>query len=137
MVTGAPYTPPVTRATFRRALVMGAVAALVGVAVLVPTGYGGYALFGCVGIALGAANLGFAVRSVANFANIQTSNRQPSKARFSGSVLGRLAVVTVLAFLCAVFFRPAGLAVFGGLAVFQFVAVVSSALPLIKEIRQR
>jgi hypothetical protein len=46
-------------------------------------------------------------------------------------------VITVLAFACALLFRPAGIAVFGGLAVFQFLAIVSSMLPLIKEIRKR
>jgi hypothetical protein len=132
VVTNPQYTPPVTRATLRLALILGAAAALVGLAVLVPAGYGTFALFGCVGIALGAINLGLAVQSVSRFATTR-----PSKARFSGSVLGRLAIVTVVAFLCALFFRPAGYAVFGGLAVFQLAAIVSSLLPLIKDVRQR
>ena len=52
-------------------------------------------------------------------------------------MLARLAVITVLALACAYFFRPAGIAVFAGLALFQFLAIVSSMLPLIKEIRQK
>lgn len=132
MVTGTPYTPPVTRATFRRAVVGAAVAAVIGLAVLIPAGYPAFAAFGVLGLVLGAVNLGLAVQSVANFAVTQ-----PSKARFSGSVLGRLAVITVIALACAFLVRPAGIAVFGGLAVFQFCAIVSSVLPLIKEIRQR
>lgn len=132
MVTGTPYTPPVTRATFRRSARAAAVAGLLGVAVLVPMGLGAYALFGCVGLALGVLNSGLVMQSVLRYANAR-----PSKVRFSGSVLARLAVVTVLAFGCALLFRPAGLAVFGGLALFQFLAIASSMLPLIKEIRQR
>jgi len=131
-VTGTPYTPPVTRRTFQRSAVAAAVVGLVALAVLIPMGYGAFAVFGCVGLALGVLNYGLVVRSVARFAATG-----PSKARFSGSVLGRLAMITVIAFGCALLFRPAGLAVFGGLAVFQFLAIVSSMLPLIKEIRQR
>ena len=132
MVTGMPYTPPVTRATFRRSAVFAGVVAVVALAVLVPMGYGLYALFGVFGLALGLFNSAMVVRAVANF-----SATQPSKARFSGSVLSRLALITVIAFACALIFRPAGIAVFAGLAVFQFLSVVSSMLPLIKEIRQR
>jgi hypothetical protein len=133
VVAGAsPYTPPVTRATFRRSARMAVVVTAVAVVVLVATGLGLYGLFLAVGVALGTLNSWAVMRAVANFANTR-----PSKARFSGSVLGRLAVITVLALACAYFFRPAGIAVFAGLALFQFLAIVSSMLPLIKEIRQK
>lgn len=132
VVTGTPYIPPVTRTTVRRTARAAVVVAVVATAVLLPMGLGGYALFLCVGLALGALNSGLVVQAVARFAN-----DRPSKARFSGSVLGRLALITVLALACAVLFRPTGLAVFAGLALFQFLAIVSSMLPLIKEIRQR
>ncbi|MGH3611065.1 MAG: hypothetical protein ACRDRK_00285 [Pseudonocardia sp.] len=121
-----------TRATLRRSVRTGAVAGLLSLAVLIPAGYALFALFACVGLALGALNSFLVVQAVARFASTQ-----PSKARFSGSVLFRLGVITVLALGCALLFRPAGLAVFGGLALFQFIAIVCSMLPLIKEIRQR
>lgn len=132
MITGTPYTPPVNRATFRRSLVMAAVAGAVGVAVLVVLGYWAAALFGLVGLALGALNSLLVLQSVVKFAV-----NKPSKAQFSRSVLSRLALITVLAFGCAVLFRPDGIAVFGGLALFQFFAIVSSMVPLVKEIRQK
>jgi hypothetical protein len=91
-----------------------------------------FALFGCVGLALGLLNSVMALRAVTRFANTK-----PSKARFSGSVLARLALITVIAIGCALLFRPAGIAVFAGLAVFQMLAVASSMVPLIKEIRKR
>jgi hypothetical protein len=123
VVIGTPtYTPPVTRATLRRAAIGGAAVVVVALAVLVPMGLYAYALFGCVGIALGVLNI---------------AATKPSKMRFSGSVLGRLAVITVLAFGCALLFRPAGIAVFAGLAVFQLLATASSMVPLIKEIRKK
>ena len=89
-------------------------------------------LFLVVGVALGTLNMWLAVRSVARFAT-----SRPSKARFSGSVLGRLAVITVVALVTAWLVRPAGMAIFAGLALFQVLAIVSSMLPLIKEIRQK
>jgi hypothetical protein len=127
-----PYTPPITRSTFRRAVTMAGIVTAVAFVVLLVLGYGLFGLFLAVGVALGALNMWLAVRSVANFAN-----SRPSKARLSGSVLGRLAVITVLALVIAWLVRPAGIAVFGGLALFQFLAIVSSMLPLIKEIRQK
>jgi len=102
VLNSSAYTPPVTRATFRRAAVAAAVAAVLVLAVLVPMGLAPFALFCLVGMVLGLANLAVAVRSVTRFAG-----SQPSKARFSGSVLARLAVITVIAFGCALLFRPA------------------------------
>ena len=116
-MSGTPYTPPVTRKTVRRAAITAAVVAVAALVVAVPAGYTAWALFGILGLVLGLANSVLAVASVTNFANTQ-----PTKARFMGSVL---------------LFRPSGFGVFGGLAVFQFVVVVCSMLPLIKEIRQK
>jgi len=133
MTTSVPtYTPPVTLATFRRAAIMAGVVTAVAVVVLVLLGYPLWGLFLVVGVGLGTLNMWLAVRSVARFAT-----SRPSKARFSGSVLGRLAVITVVALVVAWLVRPAGIAIFGGLALFQFLAIVSSMLPLIKEIRQK
>ena len=133
MTSGAPsYTPPVTLAMFRRTVLMAGIATAVAVVVLVLVGYPLFGLFLVVGVALGALNMWLAVRSVSRFATAR-----PSKVRFSGSVLGRLAVITVIALAVAFLVRPAGIAVFGGLALFQFLAIVSSMLPLIKEIRQK
>jgi hypothetical protein len=126
------YTPPVTRATFRRSAIAAIVIALVALVVTIPMGLGLYAVFGAVGLGLGVLNSWLVMRAVANF-----TATQPSKAAFSRTVLGRLALITVLAFGCALLFRPAGLGVFAGLAVFQFVAVASSMVPLIKESRKK
>ena len=146
--TGTPYTPPVTRTTLRRSALAAAVVGLLGVAVLVPLGHGNYALFGCLGLGLGLLNSALVVLSVERFSRLTPANprsqlspgrstAKPSKVRFSGSVLVRLAAITVLAFGLVLLFHPAGVAVFGGLAVFQLLAITSAMLPLIKEIRQR
>lgn len=131
-MSGTPYTPPVTRKTVRRSAISAAVVAVVALVAGVSTGYTAWALFGILGLVLGLGNSVLAVVAVTNFAT-----KQPTKARFMGSVLTRLAVITVVAFACALLFRPSGFGVFGGLAVFQFLVVVCSMLPLIKEIRQK
>jgi hypothetical protein len=133
VLTGTPaYTPPVTRATFRRSAIAAAVVAVAALAVLIPMGLGLYAVFGAVGLGLGVLNSWLVMRAVVNFAATQ-----PSKMAFSRSVFGRLALITVLALACGWVFRPTGLGVFAGLAVFQFIAVASSMVPLIKEIRKK
>ena len=132
VVMETPYTPPVTRATVRRSAIIAAVVAVIAFAICIPMGYGLYALFGVSGLALGLLNSYMVMVAVTNFAATK-----PSRGRFTGSVLGRLALVTIIAFAIALIFRPAGVAVFAGIAVFQFVAVMSSMVPLIKEIKKR
>lgn len=131
-MSGTPYTPPVTRRTVRRSAIAAGVIAVIAFAVAVTTGYAMWAVFGAVGLGLGLANALAAVVAVTNFATTR-----PTKAKFMGSVLTRLAIISVIAFACALIFRPSGFGVFGGLAVYQFALVVCSMLPLIKEIRQR
>jgi len=131
-MSGTPYTPPVTRRTVTRSAIVAGVVAVVALAVAIPTGYGLWAVFGVVGLALGLANALAALVAVTNFATTR-----PTKAKFMGSVLTRLAIISVIAFACALLFRPSGFGVFGGLAVYQFALVVCSMLPLIKEIRQK
>ena len=97
-------------------------------------GYGLYALFGAVGLALGAAQL----RLVMVRGHQLRRHPAVEGGRFTGSVLGRLALISVR----RVRVRPAlppgrASACSAAIAIYQFVAVVSSMVPLIKEIRQR
>jgi len=126
------YTPPVTRATFRRSALAAAAVGIVALAVTIPMGLGLWGLFGCVGLGLGVLNNYLTMRAVVRFAE-----RQPTRGQFAISALGRLGVITLLAFACVLLFPRPALAVFGGLIVFQFVGIASSLLPLIKEIRKK
>jgi len=136
VILGAPtassQVPPVNRRTLRRTLVWAAAAGVVGAVVAVWLGQPLAALFGWVGLCLGAANARMAQVSVARYSD----RGEFSKGRFAISVLGRLGVITVIALGCAVLLRPAGLAVFAGIAIFQLLTIVSAMLPLVKEIRQ-
>ena len=113
----------------------GLVAAGLGVAsfvVLAPMGHPLIAAFLCAGLGLGLLNTALVQRSAARFAAIGN----PNKKRFAGAVLGRLALITVLAFSIALLVQPDGLGVFAGLAVFQLLMIFLTSIPLLRELRQ-
>lgn len=119
--------------SMRRLGVIAAVLGVVMIAALLPFGLLGVALFGCVGIGLGVLNTALIKRTAERYA---ASNDPHKKRRSAGNVLGRLAIITVLALGFAVLMRPDGLGVFLGLALFQFVMIFVVTVPLIKELRR-
>lgn len=131
MTATPPYIPPNVRTTFRRSAIAAVVIGGLALAVLVPLGYPLFAIFGCVGLALGLLNAWLVQRSAARFADAGGAG----KGALAMAALGRLGVCTVIALGCAVLVRPEGLGVFAGLAVFQLAMVVVAALPVIKELR--
>ena len=76
----------------------------------------------------GVLNLAMVQRAAASYA----SRGGSGKKGFAVGSLGRLAIISVIAFGCAVFFRPAGIGAIVGVAVLVFLVVflsVSQALP--------
>ncbi|HKR51404.1 MAG TPA: ATP synthase subunit I [Pseudonocardiaceae bacterium] len=126
-------TPAMAAVSMRRLGVIAAVLGVVMIAALLPFGLLGVALFGCVGIGLGVLNTALIKRTAERYA---ASNDPHKKRRSAGNVLGRLAIITVLALGFAVLMRPDGLGVFLGLALFQFVMIFVVTVPLIKELRR-
>ncbi len=116
----------------RLALIAGCLGVAM-VAALAPFGYLGIALFGCLGVGLGLLNTVLVQRTARRFA---ASDDPRKKRRSAGNVLGRLALITLLAVAFAMLIRPDGLGVFLGLAAFQFVMIFAVAVPLIKELRR-
>lgn len=117
----------------RRPLIMSGAMAALG---LLATGLLGHILmgvFGCVGLALGLLNTRLVQRSVSR----ATITENPNKRALAFSAVGRLAIITVLAFGIALLIRPDGLGVFVGLAVFQFIITASTAGTVVKELRQQ
>ncbi|HSL07415.1 MAG TPA: ATP synthase subunit I [Pseudonocardiaceae bacterium] len=122
-----------TAVSMRRLAVIAAVLGVAMIAVLIPFGLLGVALFGCVGIGLGLLNTALIRRTAERYA---ASDDPHKKRRSAGNVLGRLAIITLLALGFAMLLRPDGLGVFLGLAVFQFVMIFVVTVPLIKELRR-
>lgn len=121
--------PEFIKANFRRSLLMGLIGGVLGLVALTLTGHPQMGLFGGLGVALGMLNLRLVARSVTAYG---ATGPDSKKKMLTASIAGRLGVVTVLAVIIAIVFAPAGVAVFGGLALFQFIVLGNTALPAMK-----
>jgi hypothetical protein len=122
-VVGAP------RRVFVVATVMGGVG-------LAAASIGGHWLVGLlfvVGLFLGAVHNAMTATSIRKATN---AGGEPDKRAFAFSSLFRLLYITVFAAIFLVVFHRAGLAVFVGLLVFHFLALVGTGVPLIKELKK-
>jgi hypothetical protein len=88
------------------------------------------AFFG-VGLLLGLLNALGVQRSVAAI----TADAHPLKKKMAMNSASRLLIITVIGLAVAYVFRPAGLGVVFGLALFQVLLVVSTVLPVWKKLR--
>ena len=88
------------------------------------------AFFG-VGLLLGLLNALGVQRSVAAI----TADAHPLKKKMAMNSASRLLFITVVGLAVAYVFRPAGLGVLFGLALFQVLLVVTTALPVWKKLR--
>ena len=90
-----------------------------------------FGVFFGAGLGLGLINALLVQRSVAAI----TAEANPVKRKMAVNSATRLMVITVVGLTVAWFFRPQGLGVVFGLALFQVVLVLSTALPVWKKIR--
>ncbi|MCI4675042.1 ATP synthase subunit I [Candidatus Mycolicibacterium alkanivorans] len=88
------------------------------------------AFFG-VGLALGLINAVLVQRSVESI----TAGDHPLKRKMALNSATRLLIISVIGLTIAFVFRPSGLGVLFGLALFQVLLVLSTALPVWKKIR--
>jgi hypothetical protein len=106
---------------------------LTGLAML-PAGLLGHVMIGVffgVGLGLGLLNAVLVQRSVEAI----TAEAHPLKRKMALNSATRLLMMTVIALTIAFIFRPQGLGVVFGMALFQVVLVISTALPVMKKIR--
>jgi len=88
------------------------------------------AFFGA-GLGLGLLNAVLVQRSVESI----TAHEHPLKRKMALNSATRLLVITVIGLTIAFVFRPAGLGVVFGLALFQVLLVLTTALPVWKKLR--
>ena len=96
--------------------------------------WAGYIMFGVffgIGLLLGLINALLVQRSVAAI----TAGDHPLKKKMALNSATRLLVITAIGLAIAFSFRPLGVGVVFGLALFQVVLVLSTALPVWKKIR--
>lgn len=94
----------------------------------------GHVMFGVffgVGLALGLVNALLVQRSVASI----TASDHPLKKKMALNSATRLLVISAIGLAIAFVFKPMGLGVVFGLALFQVVLVLSTALPVWKKLR--
>lgn len=134
MTTPAPDAPLVfPSVVFQPVRLLLICAALTALAIAVAA-WAGNALYGVffgVGLGLGLINALLVRRSVASI----TADAHPLKHKMALNSATRLMVITVVGLIIAFVFRPPGLGVLFGLALFQVVLVLSTALPVWKKIR--
>jgi hypothetical protein len=114
-----------------RLLAISLVFTVVAVAAAGALGHPMVGVFFGVGLLLGLLNALGVQRSVAAI----TAEAHPLKKKMAMNSASRLLIITVIGLAVAFVFRPAGLGVLFGLALFQVLLVVSTALPVWKKLR--
>ena len=84
-----------------------------------------------IGLALGLGNALLIRRSVTRI----TAEEHPLKSKMALNSATRLMIMTVIGLTIAFVFRPAGLGVVFGMALFQLLLVFTTALPVAKKLR--
>jgi ATP synthase I chain len=118
---------------FRPLRLLAVCVVLTGLAMLA-AGLLGHVMVGVfvgIGLGLGLLNAVLVQRSVEAI----TADAHPLKRKMALNSATRLLVMTVIGLTIAFIFRPQGLGVVFGMALFQVVLVISTALPVMKKIR--
>jgi hypothetical protein len=114
-----------------RLLAISVVLTAVAVAIAACLGNPMVGVFFGVGLLLGLLNALGVQRSVAAI----TAEEHPLKKKMAANSATRLLVITTIGLAVAFVFRPAGLGVVFGLALFQILLVLSTAMPVLKKLR--
>ncbi|MGE2732443.1 ATP synthase subunit I [Mycolicibacterium vaccae] len=134
MTTPAHDAPLVFPSVAFRPVKLSAVCAAVAGAASLAAALLGHPLFGLfftIGLALGLTNALLVRRAV--FAI--TAQDHPLKSKMAVNSATRLLAITVIGLSIAFYFRPQGLGVLFGLALFQVILVLSTSLPVLKKLR--
>jgi hypothetical protein len=114
-----------------RLLLISVVLTAVAVAIAAALGNPMVGVFFGVGLLLGLLNALGVQRSVAAI----TAEEHPLKKKMAANSATRLLVITTVGLAVAFVFRPAGLGVLFGLALFQVLLVLTTSLPVWKKMR--
>lgn len=114
-----------------RLLVICLVLTVAAIAAAASLGHVMFGIFFGIGLMMGLLNALLVQRSV----TVITAGSNPLKTRMAMNSASRLLILTVIALIIAFVFKPAGLGVVFGLALFQVLLVASTALPVWKKLR--
>jgi hypothetical protein len=128
---GAPLVFPSVAFRPVRLLVICLVLTAAGVGAAAVMGHLMVGVFFGGGLVLGLLNAVLVARSVEAI----TAHEQPLKRKMALNSATRLLIITVIGLTIAFVFRPNGLGVVFGLALFQVLLVLTTALPVWKKLR--
>jgi hypothetical protein len=134
VTTPAQDAPLVFPSVAFRPLVLFAVSAALGGLAVLAFGLLGHVMVGVffgIGLLLGLLNAVLVQKSVESI----TAEAHPLKRKMALNSATRLMVMTVIGLTIAFIFRPAGLGVVFGMALFQVLLVLMTALPVWKAMR--
>ena len=133
MTTPAQDAPLVFPSVAFRPVRLFAICVVVAGLVTLAAGLLGHPMVGvfCIGLGLGLLNAILVQRSVEAI----TAQDHPLKRKMALNSATRLLVMTVIGLTIAFIFRPQGLGVVFGMALFQVLLVISTALPVMKKLR--
>lgn len=134
MTTPAQDAPLVLPSVVFRPLRLLVVCAVLTAAATAAAGWLQHPMFGVffgAGLALGLGNALMVRRAALSI----TAEDHPLKGKMALNSASRLLVITVIALLIAYLFRPLGVGVLLGLALFQVVLVLSTMVPVVKKLR--
>jgi hypothetical protein len=135
VTTPAQDAPLVFPSVAFRPLRLLAICAVLAGLVSLAAGLLGHVMVGIffgVGLVLGLLNAVLVQRSV----DAITADAHPLKRKMALNSATRLLVLTVIGLTIAFIFRPQGLGVLFGMALFQVVLVISTALPVMKKLKE-
>ena len=134
MTTPAQDAPLVFPSVAFRPLRLLAICVVLAGLVTLAAGLLGHPMVGVffgIGLALGLLNAILVRRSVSTI----TAQAHPLKSKMALNSATRLMIMTVIGLTIAFIFRPAGLGVVFGMALFQLLLVFATVLPVAKKLR--
>jgi hypothetical protein len=134
VTTPAQGAPLVFPAVAFRPVRLFVISVVLTAAATLAAGFAGQLMVGVffgIGLLLGLLNALLVRRSVESI----TAKEHPLKRSMALNSASRLAIITIIGLIIAFRFRPPGLGVLFGLALFQVLLVLSTALPVWKKLR--
>lgn len=129
----AQLAPSEAARMYRRSLVVAVALGGASLVLLSLLGHPLAGVFAVVGLALGAFNGRQVLLSIARFASAE---HPAARGPLILSMLKRLALITAVALVIVIAYRPDGIAVLGGLAMFQMLVIGRASGALLREVRR-
>lgn len=130
-VPDAPFVLPSVVFRPARLGIICAVTAVLAIGLAALAGYVMFGVFFAVGLALGLLNALLVKWSVTSI----TADENPVKRRMALNSATRLLIITAIGLAIAFIFRPMGLGLLFGMALFQVLLVLSTVLPVWRKLR--